>query len=369
MKTKHLAIAVACLAVLSGLVYLINRPPAPPPPDPRIGQPLLSADIPANAAKFRFSDQGKLIALTRQPDDSWQVDSYHNLPADFDKLSRFIADFTDTKIDRFVTANPDRLARLDLDTTRVDLWDKSGKTIWSLSLGKTSDSGGRFVRFDDENKAYLASLNAWFDTEPKNWADAQLMNVKSDDVAKMEIPLDDGTVTVTRKKTDAEWTTENAPAGQRVSDQKMTTVLASLCNLRFSDTNDVNNPDALGARDHQREFKLTLFNGQTYTVALGRRPPQRKLVTLPPQLLAAKAAAAKPGAAAKPPRPLYTTLPAGPVFVFVTSPEPRAAVNTMMTERSFKVEDYILTGLPGKRSDIFEPIPPAPAQAAPSKGS
>jgi Domain of unknown function (DUF4340) len=342
MKIKVLFAAVACLAILSAIVAWINRPAPPPPADPRVGGALLDPAVAARAARLRFGDQGKSVALTRRADGTWAVDGYFGLPVDFDKLSRFIGDLTGAKIQRLVTANPELLARFEFKDTKIELDDAAGTAIWSLDLGKTADPSGRFVRFGSEHSVYLANLDTWLDTEPKNWADAQLLSLKPDDVAKVEISFDrGGAVTVARTARNAPWASEQAPAGQRVSADKVGSLLSSLTALRFSDTSDLNDPQAAAARAHERVFNLTMFDGTRVTAALGRKPEEKK---------------AQPPAA-----------PAVPVYAFISSSDARAPINALMRRRAFQIDDYVFTGLPQKPDDLFEPIPPAQATPANNK--
>jgi len=113
MKLKTLALAVAILAVLSLAAYYLQRPPATAGSDPRVHQPVFDAKLLEKTAKISLADQGKTVVLARQPDGKWVVPSYYDLPADFSKLSRFIDDLSGAKIQRLVTQNPERLARLD----------------------------------------------------------------------------------------------------------------------------------------------------------------------------------------------------------------------------------------------------------------
>jgi hypothetical protein len=105
---------------------------------------------------------------------------------------------------------------------------------------------------------------------------------------------------------------------------------------------------------------------------LGRKPEEKKLK--PPAPASAKPAKAKskapldtakgtPAPTPKAPEPEYETIPAGPVFVWVTSSEAKAPVNALMRKRAFQIDDYIFTGLPENPADFFEaasPPPPAP---------
>jgi hypothetical protein len=382
MKIKTLIVTVLVLAVLSLGVYFLSRPEAPKVADSRITQPLVDRALIEKAAKLKLSEAGKTVELTRQADGTWRVPSYYDMPADFNKLSGFVGNLTDAKIERLVTSNAERIARLEFKDTKIELLDAAGKALLTLVLGKNPETGsGRFVRFGDEQKAYLATLSAWLDTDAKNWANAELINLKPDDIAKVEIPFaEGGPVVVSRAKKEDPWTAEKAPAGQKVKADKVASVLTSVGAIRFSDTNPLDDPNVAAAKANLRTFKLTTFDNKTVTVAMGRKPEEKKLK--PPSASAdgksgpaalgnlgdlAKKDEAKPGEAKKDDKPLapeFETIPAGPVFVFITHSDAAAPVNALMQKRAFQVSEYTFTGLPQKADELFEPAPaPAPAPA------
>ena len=359
MKIRNLAITVALLAVLSVVAYLSNRPQAAPSADPRVGKALLDPDTVSKAARIVVADQGKKVELARSADGSWKVTSYYDLPADFDKISRLVQDLNEAKVDRFVTANPERLSHLEFKDSRIALSDSGGKEIWSLTLGKSSDSGnGRFIRFGTEPKAYFSGMHVWLDTDAKGWANAQLVSVKQDEVARMEIPFDAGpTVVVSRSKKDAPWAAADIPAGKKLLPEKVSSVLSTLVSLRFSETTDPKDASVAEAAKHMKTFKLTTFGGTTLTVALGRKPEEKRLKPPVPDAkepLASLAKGADGKPEAKPITPEYETVPAGPVFVEISSSESRAPVNELMKRRAFQIEEYSFTALPQKSDELFE---------------
>ena len=388
MRLKTLVVSIAVLAAISVAVYFAQRPAPPAAADSRLNQPIVDAKVVDNAARIRISDQGKSVTLVRQSDGTWRVPSYHDLPADFSKLSSFVGSLTDAKVQRLVTSKADRVARLEFKDTKIELLDGSEKVLWTITLGKNPETGGgRFVRFGDEQKAYVANLNAWLDTEAKNWANTELLNLKADDVAKVEISLPEGgPVTVSRPKKEDPWTAANAAAGQKLKSDKVASLLASLGNIRFSETTAPDDGAVAVAKANLRTYKLTTFDNKTITVALGRKPEEKKLK--PPTATAdgksgpaalgslsdlAKKDEKKEGDAkdaekkgddAKPLAPEFETIPAGPVFVFITHSDASAPVNALMQKRAFQIPEYVFTGLPQKAEDLFEA---APAETAPEK--
>jgi hypothetical protein len=402
MKFKTLALSVAILAVLSAVACFLQRPPAPADADSRIGQPLLDVKAVEKAARIRLTDQGKAVVLARQPDGKWLVPSYYDLPADFTKLGRFIDDLATFKIQRLVTQNPGRLARLEFKDTTIALLDPAGHALWTLTLGKDAEGGGRFVRFDDEKKAYLANLSLFIDSTPKNWTDSLLVDLKPDDISGVEIRFGYGApVTATRAKMEDAWVAGSAPAGQRIKGDRITSLLSSFTSLRFEDTSELTDANVEAARKHSRTVILTTFDHKTINVDLGRKPEEKIVKPAEAAKTAAKsapdaAAGPKPlelepaastadnagskgetaagtsmaalaaSAPAKPEGPKTETIPAGPVYAFITNSDPAAPINALMKKRAFQIYDWNFTSLPQKRDELFEPLPTlSPAEKKP----
>ncbi len=382
MKIKSIVLPIAVLAALSAVAYFTTRPTPPPVADARVGQPLVDRTVVEKAAKLRLTDQGKTVTLVRQPDATWKVATYHDFPADFSKLATFISSLTDAKLERLVTSSPPRIALLEFKDTKIDLLDAADQELWTVTLGKNPETGsGRYVRYGAEAKAFLASLSAYLDTESKNWANTELLALKVDDVAKIEIPFaEGGPVTVSRAKKEDPWTAEKTPDGQKLKTDKIASLLSSLSSIRFSDTNELTDANAVAAKASERLFKIETFDQKVLKVALGRKPEEKKLKPIAPpaegqSALAALGTAAellkkdadgKPAEPAKPLTPEFETIPAGPVFVNIShSDGTTAPVNALMQKRAFQISDYTFTSLPQKSDELFEPAPP-PAPPAPT---
>lgn len=381
MKIKTLIVSILVLAALSIGAYLSRRPAAPVVADARLNQSLVDRTVIEKTMKLKITDAGKTVELTRQPDGTWRVPSYYDMAADFNKLSGFVGNLTDAKLQRLVTTSAERIARLEFKDTKIELFDAAGKPLQTLTLGKNAETGGgRYVRFGDEPKAFLTNLSAWLDTEPKNWANAELINLKADDIARIEIPFaEGGPVTVSRAKKEDPWVAENAPAGQKVKADKIASLLGSIGTIRFSDTTALDDANVTAAKANLRTFKLETFDKKVVKVALGRKPEEKKLK--PPTDgktglaalgsitdLAKKEGEAKPGEEKKDDKPLapeFETIPAGPVVAIISHSDASAPVNALMEKRAFQISDYTFTGLPQKADELFEPAPP-PATPAPA---
>jgi hypothetical protein len=384
MKLKSIVRIIAILAALSAVAFFATRPTPAPVADTRIGQPLADRAIVEKATTLRLNDQGKTVTLVRQADATWKVASYHDFPADFSKLATFIGSLTDAKLERLVTSSPARIALLEFKDTKIELLDATDKELWTVTLGKNPDTGsGRYVRYGAEAKAFFASLSAYLDTDSKNWANTELLALKVDDVAKIEIPFvaanasEPTSLTVSRATKDAPWTAEKTPDGQKLKADKISAVLSSLSSIRFSETNDLTDANAVAAKATERLFKIETFDKKVLKIALGRKPEEKKLKPIAPPAegqsglaslgtaadMLKKDAAGKPAELAKPIAPEFETIPAGPVFVNIASSDASSSVNALMQKRAFQISDYTFTSLPQKSDELFEPAP----VAAPAK--
>jgi hypothetical protein len=390
MKLKTLSIVVAILAVLSAITFYVQRPAPPPSADARVGQQLADAATLEKAVKVRLGDQGKSLLLVKEADGAWHVPEYYDFPADFTKLAHLVGELTDARLQRLVTSNPERISRLEFNDSRIAFLDGADKELWSVTLGRNADSGGRFVRFGTEQKAYLASYNGFLEVDPKSWADAQLLNLKTDDIAKVEISFPDAkapAVSATRAKKEEPFAADQAPESKKLKADAVTSVLNSLATLRFSDTSDLTDPNAVAAKAHARTIKITLFDGKTVTLALGRKPEEK--ILKPASAAPADASKAGPTAAlsalqgekketapgspdaakpdegpAKALESATETLPAGPVYAFITHSDAKAPINALMAKRAFQVPEYTLSSLPQSPDDLFETAAPSTVPAA-----
>lgn len=350
MKLKPLAIVVFLLVAACAVVYWLRRPPAPAASDPRVGEALVDSAAVERAAEFELRHQGKTVTLKKSADGAWTVTSYHDLPAEFSKLSGFIGELAEAKLQRLVTTRAERIARLSLDDSKVTLKDADGKALVDLDFGRTAENGGRFVRFGDEEKAYLANLSAWFDAEPKNWADPKLLKLDSADVARVTVDLADGAkLVVTRPKKGDAWKGEGALESGELKVSAIDSAVSELTGLRFTETRALDDAQVLEARKHSRVATLETFGGEKYTFTFSRTPEEKK----PKQPASDDVAATKSeeGATEKSAEPEFETIPAGPVFVDIRSSKDDAPINRAMDRRAFEVSEWIFNRLPQKVED------------------
>ncbi|MCF3648378.1 DUF4340 domain-containing protein [Synoicihabitans lomoniglobus] len=363
MNLKTLTISVIILTLLSAGVAFLNRPSAPANVDPRVGQPLLDATIAAAANDLTLTHAGTTVELTRDDQGEWTVASYHDLPADVAKLSRFVRELTEATVDRIVTRDPERAARLDFGSSEIAI-TTADEQSWTAHLGKDAERGGRYVRFDSapDAPAYLARLSSYLDGTPKNWANSKMIGLTAEDVASISFAVaETDALTASRSEPGGSWSSTDLPEGQRLKDSRLTSMLSSLANLRFTDTAPRDAPDAVdaAASAESRTVTLTTFDGQTVSIALARRAA-RTVEKDPAEIAPPTEAADDEGPTI--PEDTTETIPAGPVFASVTGDADLAPLTDAPERLAFKVSDYSFTGLPTAITELYEPIPAPPGE-------
>ena len=369
MKLKTLLIVIVVLAAVSGAVSFLNERPSAKA-DPRVQQPLVDAATLEKTAGLRLAENGKTVLL-KKTGATWQVASDQDLPADFEKLARFVQELSDVKIERFVTANPQRLAGLEFKDTRISLLNASDHPLLEITLGKNAEvGGGRFLRFADEPKAYLAPFNVWLDTDSGNWVNHVLTRFTADDIARITLGFPDSKdpVVLSRPKPADPFATAKIPAGKQLNQANITSLIASLGGLRFTEIADLHDPKAEAARAHFGTIVFTTFAGKTITVNAGREPA-RTVVTED----AAKPLATAPTQVLKVVTPekildthITKTIPAGPVFAAVTTSDPADPVNALAKKHALQVADDTLAHWPAKLDDLLQTVLPAKPEAKPA---
>jgi hypothetical protein len=352
MKLKPLLVIVAVLAAVSLLVYFLQRPAPTADADPRVGQPLLDSARVEEAGRLSLTENDRTVTL-QQVDGEWRVASFHDLPADFGKLSRFVNDLTDSRLERLVTRNPDTMARLQFGNTSIALARPDGTALWTVELGRTTDGGGRFVRFGQGDRAYLARLAAWLDTTPRNWVDSRLVVLTADQVARVELswPEQDRSLALARSSTQQPFAADNGPGGA-LRQAPVTTLLGTLAQLRFSDTQPREQVEDLeAALAHSRVARLTTFSGESVTIRLGRRPAPAS-----PDGEATEGETETPDLAE----------PAGPVRAWIEGPRELAPLTGAGEALIFQVSDYPWTTWPADPASLFEEQAPSPNATLPT---
>ena len=366
MNLKTLSISVLILAILSGIVAWLNRPVIATDTEPRVGHSLL-ADIAANeTTDLTISREAETVELKQDDEQIWRVTSYHNLPADAEKLRRLVQELAGAKIVRVVTRNPERASRLGLGGSSVT-FNSSGSSS-TITFGKNAQRGGRYLKLDDADDApvYLTAATTFLDTTAKNWATADLTTFEAADIKQLEIKFAAGEqIAITRDDADAEWQAVGLAPDERLRSAGISSLLNQLSSLRFTETASPDAEAVVAASAQQSTFKLTTFSDETLTVSIGRQPEQIVIKEDAADPVAAVVElTTAPGAPPENPEnaleEMTETIPAGPVYVSFDGPTNLAPLVGAQSTLAFQLADYIFTGLPAERAGLIDHAPPPP---------
>jgi len=109
-----------------------------------VGGLLLGSFDVTSVAGLRITHGSNSVNVVKSGDD-WVVRERGRYPANFDEVRSLVRKLSELKITQPVKVGPSRLPMLELTKeagTQVELLDKEGKALKSLTLGKQLTAGG-----------------------------------------------------------------------------------------------------------------------------------------------------------------------------------------------------------------------------------
>jgi|GEM_PF-6893862 len=333
MRLKTLIFTVVVLAALVGaVVYLQQQKSSTQATDKDewVGKPVLTNEAVADIAEIYVLANGQACVIQRQ-EDEWVVPDRYGLPVDFAHLRRFIQNFTDAKIVRKVTANPEVMERFELTSNQVTFKSKDGVVIKELAIGKTSESGDRFVQLGGDGPAYLMSFSGYIAGDPERWVKKDIPGIVPDTITEVVFELaDGGQLVASRADAMAPFEIADVLSTETVDSTEVKNIVNEFAKMLATTVRPLDDPDAQAAKAHSRSITFRDAEGKAYTYSVGRSP-----------------AASTDGedAASK----------SGPVFIFASGGDAafEAALQRSLARASFAVAEHYYTRLPSKRSDLI----------------
>ncbi len=369
MKLKPLFIVVGSLAVVAAIgwwlagKHAVDKEDA----DSRAGQNLLAPETLSSARRIVLSkDSGSQSTVLQLGNDgTWVLPDYYELPVDFSKLQSLTRNLLDARIRRLVSRNPDRLSRLELGSSRIVFQSGAGDTLWDLEIGKRGPSGGYFVRYNGEEAAYIADLSLYLDADIKNWADKKILLFDPRDVSAIEVHDPESSMRFHRENADEDFQSRNLPENQSILNQEVKNLINSLVNARFVDATGPDEPDVVSARANARKITFNLFQGDAYTLAIGRRPPEPVSPAQPDEAMSPATAGRERSLEEvedgeeeeEEKQPEMTDR--GPVYIFYECSDPGSRINQIMKLAAFSYSDYLYSQLPETSGSLLETITPS----------
>lgn len=293
MKTKQLIVLLVLVVVLGLTAYFVNRRGTS---EWREESETASTVLPesfdaAGIYSVTFKDASKSVRMERT-DDGWKVSERYGYPANFQELTRFIRDLTDTRIAQDVPLTPTQEEELKLSdkagAVTATLAGKDGKILKSLVFGKKHEKEseqpamsmygmggsfptGRYIKLDNGKCVLVANTFALVDNSVTDWLDKdffKISDLKSATLSENTKPL----WTVSRDSTSAELAIlGKVPDSKEPDSTKLSAIKNAFSWIRFNDVCDPAAKPADTGMDKPRLLTIMDFDGNVYTVTFGAK--------------------------------------------------------------------------------------------------
>lgn len=358
MNIKKLYLSTAILAALALVTYFIKNSGSSAPEDPRVGQTIAENETFKDVTKIRIRSADESFTLAADPDGSqWVMEEMHSLPVDGSMLGSLRSSLLETRLERLVSTDPERLADFGFGDRSIALLDSSGKAALELELGRNTDTGKQLVKFADEDKAFIADDQFSLQSSPTAWLDKTLIELERDDARSVSFALKNGdTLTVSRASADEEWSADDElPAGKQLDQGAVTRALNRFASIRFTDLMDPESPEAVAATANSHTISVQLEGGDSYDFTVGRRPEVRVTEEVESEN--------EDGEIVTETEEVVET-PAGPVRIQISASDPSDPINGYMQATAFEVGAFLYTNLPESLDSLLSDLPEPEPEAA-----
>ena len=365
---KQLALLAAAAAVLAAIAFALTRPKTSAPTPVRA----LPSFRPENVASIKITGQDGAAEIRRTP-DGWAVSGRDGIPADLQKISRFLQAAWEAKPVQSASVDPTQLGRFQLAAPGpgaqpgqagilVEFFDEKNAPLAKLTLGKrrTSDgeaglpgmSLGRFVLSGNFPDTALLVTETFDDAAPAPapWLDKSF--VKIPDLASIERKSSDPSKAWLVNRKDGGWVPANPRPGEVLQPAKLSSAAAAWISPTFEDIatkGETVDPD--GA------VVLTSSDGLTYTLRRGTEIDGRVPLTVETTANFPQKRAPAPGESPEDAKHLD-----GEFAEKQKALQASLAQAQSFSGRVYLVPPFLADALFLTRSDLFPP-PPSPTPA------
>lgn len=356
MKIKTLSFSLLILVIIAVVGYwLSERDTGNHETGNIVGNKLIQPESLAKITKIVLQDIAgdKTVLFQKNENGVWILPDYHRLPVEFSKLEDFISSLLNANILRFVTNNKERMERLEFTKHHIVI-KANEDTVWSMETGKSGQSGGLFVRFNEGEEAYLSDLTAYFDSNVDNWPEKRMLTFQPTDVAAcfLEFPNGESSIKIIRESPESEFTAEGLNENEKLNEEEITRFINTITSARYTNVHELNDPDVMAARDNSRSIDFELFSGKKYNLLIGRRSAE--------VINAVESNSSDSNDNGLEDEEEPETSEPGPVFIFIENSDPKDQLNEIMQRISFSYSNYVYNQVPESLEKLIESVTPSP---------
>lgn len=182
--------------------------------------------------------QGENQVTLKKDSEGFVVASRDNYPAQTQTLNELLISCLDIEVIEKVTGNPENHAELEVTEetagSMVKFFDKDGKLITGVIVGKSTGQGGAHVRLVNSDDVYVAEQAPRLRTAATDYIDKKLTEVAKDNVEKVTVKSGAETYTVLMDGAGKAYLAQ-IPAGKKQKESEVDQLATALSSMNFSD--------------------------------------------------------------------------------------------------------------------------------------
>jgi len=227
--------------------------------------------------KIEFIRNGKTLSLKKN-EESWEV-SEGKIAAKGNEteITNLLSTIQAAQIEQFVEEKPEQLTSYGLNNSKltVKLTTSKASEPLVLLIGGKNEHG--FYAKTLPKKNVFTINQSLFDTlnnrKLVDFFNKSLVDFNDDDLAKVTLRMDDGSVDLIRDEKDFQKWTMVKPVHMKANTATINSLLFDLKNVRIVEfiTTHTKNSKKFNFEQPEKEINLTFKNGKTWTLKLGNQ--------------------------------------------------------------------------------------------------
>lgn len=277
MKLKPIAITVSILIALALASWFARTSSDNSKAlKQKMDQPLIDAQVFNQAHSFHFSQGTHSPLVIMKDGDTWRLPEHYGLEIDLSKLKTIVDELVTAKIKRTASSNSANFSQFQLGKISVELKDEAQSSLLKLQIGKTANSGGSYVRLNEDDVVYQAELDLTLDTAYDNWRKKEIFPFNPDKLQTLIFHLNKEKEPrkVTRQSSTDTFQTDNLSDSEELSQSRLLTITRTLANLRFTDITPSDTQEVKEAFKKPLKVTLSTFSGSSFHLELAKLNPK-----------------------------------------------------------------------------------------------
>jgi len=238
-----LGVAAAVVAILAVVIGNIQSGRHEATPQGRL-YPTLETQL-NSVTRVSVQRAGDTPVTVVRENDRWTVVEKAGYPADVGRLRKALVSLANANLVEAKTRNPDRYPKLgvqdiekaEADAQHVALWDKEGKPLIQILIGKTGKGVGSYARKVGDEQSWLLSEQISIPATAEDWLDKNLIQLNTERVQRVDVRPIEGSAFALIKPDpqQKDFQLEDVPEGKRTKAGQPQRLAAALSRVTLDD--------------------------------------------------------------------------------------------------------------------------------------